>query len=187
MRNVIIKNHTLLLMIAAGLVLAAAVGLLTASDAGTESRELTGRISYSKDRMLLQAGKEKFILATLPPAALDSLGFQPAEDDEVSVQGFVSKSALVVTQAVWKDKTYAFRDSLFQLTRPEPGTWTVKSAACISCSLCVVFCPAGAITMQNVNGSKKAVIDQTLCLGCNVCIAGNNVKYQGCPTKAISK
>jgi ferredoxin len=177
----------MLLVLSAGILLATGAGLLIASDAGTESRKLSGKISYSKDRMLLQSGKEKYILATLSPAALDSLGFAPAEGDEVSVQGFMSKGIMVVTNAVWQDKSYAFRDSLYQSTRPETGTWTVNEKACIGCNLCVVFCPAGAITLQNVNGSKKAVIDQSLCLGCNVCIAGNNVKYTGCPTKAISK
>jgi len=161
--------------------------VISASDAGTEIREVTGKISVSKDRLILHSGKEKLILSILAPAALDSLAFHPADDDTLTVKGFMSKGTLVAREAIWKGKTFTFRDSLYQFTRTEKGNWVVIPKKCISCKLCEVFCPVNAITMQQEKDGLKAIIDQTKCSGCNICIAGNNQKYLGCPTQAITK
>jgi len=169
------------------LIILISANIVSASDAGTETREITGKVTYDKDRLILQSGKEKIILAMLAPAALDSLNFHPATGDTISVKGFMSKGALVVKDADWKGKTYAFRDSLYQFTRSEPGTWVVDAKGCISCKLCVNFCPVSAITMEQTANGLKAVIDPEKCVGCNICEAGNGSRYMGCPTKAIKK
>lgn len=49
---------------------------------------------------------------------------------------------------------------------------------CIGCGICVPYCPAFAITVEN----KKARIDEDACVECGNCIRPRVVK---CPTKAI--
>jgi Pyruvate/2-oxoacid:ferredoxin oxidoreductase delta subunit len=166
---------------------AMAISLVIASDAGTESRIVTGTVSYNKDRCILQTGKTKLQLAILPRVALDSLEFEPDEGDTITVSGFMSHGILVVQDATWKGLNYAFRDSLMQFTRPELGKWEVNQDKCIGCAQCYKNCPASAITMQTVKGRQKSFIDQTLCTGCNTCIAGNLATFKGCPVGAIKK
>jgi ferredoxin len=187
MRKFKTNRKALLILLAAVILTSVTLSVILASDAGTESREMTGTLSIDKDRFILNSGKEKMVICSLPPAARDSLGFHPAEGDTLSVKGYVSKYALVVKQATWKGKSYAFRDSLMQFTRPEQGNWNVNHSTCIGCGLCANFCPGGAITMQKTDKGNKAVIDQSLCLGCNICVAGNGNRFNGCPTKAITK
>ncbi len=43
----------------------------------------------------------------------------------------------------------------------------IKSKACTKCGLCVQWCPASAITMQE----RSAVIDSAKCIGCGQCLA----------------
>ena len=43
----------------------------------------------------------------------------------------------------------------------------IKAKACTSCGLCVQWCPASAITMEE----KSAVIDSAKCIGCGQCLA----------------
>jgi ferredoxin len=71
------------------------------------------------------------------------------------------------------------------VTKEKPGKaiYSVNEDTCIGCQLCVSPCPVGAITM--VNG--KAVIDQSKCIGDDICISGNGDDFAGCPVNAISK
>ncbi len=184
----IVKHRRLLLgLLILSLLAVMSLSVILASDAGTESRSLSGKLSIDKDRYILQSGREKLILCFLPPAALDSLGFRPEEGDELSVNGYISKYVLVVQDTVWKGRSYVFRDSLYQFTRPETGTWAVDPVACNGCGVCVNPCPGGAIMLEKTPKGTKAVIDQSLCMGCNICVTGNNFNYRGCPLKAISK
>jgi Pyruvate/2-oxoacid:ferredoxin oxidoreductase delta subunit len=43
------------------------------------------------------------------------------------------------------------------------------SDACVSCQQCIKVCPVGCFTTEEVEGKKKVVFDDTLCLGCGVC------------------
>ncbi len=43
----------------------------------------------------------------------------------------------------------------------------IKAKACTRCGLCVQWCPASAITMEE----KSAVIDGAICIGCGQCLA----------------
>lgn len=43
----------------------------------------------------------------------------------------------------------------------------IKAKACTSCGMCVQWCPASAITMQE----RNAVIDSAKCIGCGQCLA----------------
>ncbi|MCJ7816485.1 MAG: 4Fe-4S binding protein [Candidatus Aenigmarchaeota archaeon] len=63
------------------------------------------------------------------------------------------------------------------------GTWRtfrpIVTDKCIGCGTCVLYCPEGAITLKDVKGKKRAVIDYDICKGCLICI-------QVCPQKAIT-
>ena len=61
--------------------------------------------------------------------------------------------------------------------------YSVNPATCIGCNLCVTNCPVNAITM--VDG--KAVIDNSKCIQCDICVSGNKADFSGCPVQAISK
>lgn len=175
------------MLTAAFLVVIVAFGLLSAVSTSADERELTGTVTYDKEKLLLNSGKEKVVLVTLPPGALDSMNFQPAGADTLKVTGSMSKGALVVREAVWKQATYVFRDRLNQPLISGPGTWKVVAEDCIGCKLCTFFCPVGAITMQQTDQGVKAVIDPEQCTGCNICITGNRQKFNGCPTGAIKR
>ena len=63
------------------------------------------------------------------------------------------------------------------------GTWRtfrpVVTDKCIGCGICTMYCPEGAITVKEVKGKKRAVIDYDICKGCLICI-------EVCPQKAIT-
>ena len=63
------------------------------------------------------------------------------------------------------------------------GNWRtfrpVVTDKCIGCGTCVLFCPEGAITVKEVKGKKRAVINYDYCKGCLICI-------EVCPQKAIT-
>ncbi len=169
-----------LLLLAAG-----SITTLTADASDILHKE--GTLTINKDRFILQSGKEKLILSMLPAAGMDSLDFHPAEGDTLSVQGVMNKNVLLVSQVDWKGRQIALRDSLNQPLWNAQSSYVNEPKGCIGCQLCKVFCPNDAITMVKQDGYLKAVIDQTKCTGCNVCITGNNVKFMGCPTKSITK
>ncbi len=152
-------------------------------DAALALQNHTGIVKLMNDRYFLQNGKESRILNLVPPAAMDSLGLHPAELDTLSVSGTISKGAIVCSTVTWKGKTYILRDVAGNPAWKGISTWLSRDKSCIGCRLCVTNCPVNAITMVK----NKALIDQTKCTGCNICIAGNNANFKGCPTKAITK
>lgn len=168
------------------LIIGLATQFLIAADKA-DVQTIKGKVTLKKDQYLLQNGKDKHVLAMLPKPALDSLAFNPQDNDELEVTGYRKNNAFVCERAVWKGKTYIFADSLGMPVISGTSTWKVDDKGCISCKLCTAFCPVGAITMQKTGSGMKAVIDQTKCVGCNICIAGNSDRFNGCPTRAISK
>lgn len=61
-------------------------------------------------------------------------------------------------------------------------SYHISAYKCVGCEACVEACPVQAISMQ----SGKAVIDQTKCIQCGICVDGNYDDYTGCPVKAIN-
>ncbi|MCJ2563577.1 MAG: 4Fe-4S binding protein, partial [Candidatus Thermoplasmatota archaeon] len=51
---------------------------------------------------------------------------------------------------------------------------------CIGCGTCVVVCQFGAITLEEIDGELRAVVNEALCKGCGTCIAA-------CPSGAMQQ
>jgi ferredoxin len=122
----------------------------------------------------------------IPPTAMDSMNFHPKDDEEITVTGVRIKEGFEVYTALLNDSLYTFRTETGKPIWKGLSTWSANKQKCIGCRLCYLNCPANAIQMVNVNGAFKSQIDQTLCTGCNTCVAGTLTKFAGCPVKAIS-
>ncbi len=61
-------------------------------------------------------------------------------------------------------------------------SYNINQYKCIGCQACLAACPVQAISLRN----GKAVIDQSKCIQCGICVNGNYADYQGCPVKAIN-
>lgn len=55
------------------------------------------------------------------------------------------------------------------------NTPKVQQESCVSCGLCVSYCPENAISLD---GKRKPVINFTFCKGCGICA-------HECPTESI--
>lgn len=56
-------------------------------------------------------------------------------------------------------------------TELEPYIVTVTESKCNGCGECVDECPAGAISMEDREGEKVAVVNVAMCKGCGACAA----------------
>ncbi len=64
------------------------------------------------------------------------------------------------------------KGKLLQHSTAKPS---IKTKACTGCGVCVEWCPAGAISMEN----NKAVMDKLKCIGCGECLAVCRFKAVG--------
>ncbi|HKZ41069.1 MAG TPA: 4Fe-4S binding protein [Candidatus Hodarchaeales archaeon] len=54
------------------------------------------------------------------------------------------------------------------------GDWAVSQPEidyhkCNGCGICVLVCPEGAITLEEIDSQRKPRIDFTVCKGCYLC------------------
>lgn len=75
-----------------------------------------------------------------------------------------------------------FLVSLIARKSAEENGYSISELKCVGCEACVDACPVQAISIRG----GKAVIDQTKCIQCGICVGGNFDDYTGCPVKAIS-
>lgn len=76
-----------------------------------------------------------------------------------------------------------FLSSLMSKKRVNEEAYHISPVKCVGCQACVVACPVQAISIQG----GKAVIDQTKCIECDICVGGDFADYAGCPTQAINR
>jgi ferredoxin len=71
--------------------------------------------------------------------------------------------------------------SLSKLKSADENSYHISEYKCVGCEACMNACPVQAISMEG----GKAIIDQTKCIQCGICVGGNFADYIGCPTQAI--
>ncbi len=74
-----------------------------------------------------------------------------------------------------------FITSILANKESNPTNYNISDYKCIGCQACVDACPVQAISIKG----GKAIIDQTKCIQCGICVNGNYDDYNGCPVKAI--
>jgi ferredoxin len=149
----------------------------------SELTTYTGTYKLDKGKPSLLKDKAQKLLLLAPSAAMDTLGINLSDGDQLIVHGALTQGAILVTRIQRGEEFFSLRaDDLSSNFYDEPSTVIVTPAKCIGCKLCVPNCPVGAITM--IKG--KAVIDSTKCVSCGICIDGNG-KFRGCPVRAINK
>jgi len=72
--------------------------------------------------------------------------------------------------------------SLISRKENDLSSYNISEIKCIGCEACVDACPVQAISVHG----GKAIIDQTKCIQCGICVNGNYSDYTGCPVKAIN-
>lgn len=157
--------------------------LLFAADTDDEIMSYGGRYLSENGKHYITTDEAKIHLLLAPSAALDSLGILLVSGDSLYVEARKAKSSLYVTNLVYKDKLYTLRGNDMVNNYQQVSTYNVVTKSCISCRLCVMNCPIGAINMVKA----KAVIDPSKCVECGICVDGNDKNYKGCPTRAINK
>lgn len=62
----------------------------------------------------------------------------------------------------------------------------IDTPRCIGCDQCHIDCPYEAITMQDVEGKRKAFVDENKCSGCATCVGSCNTLVIDIPTFPIN-
>ncbi|TET31026.1 MAG: CoB--CoM heterodisulfide reductase iron-sulfur subunit A family protein [Candidatus Heimdallarchaeota archaeon] len=121
------------------------------------------------------------IISSITKCSLDEYGFfKEAHMKLRPVESLVSGLLVAGTALSPKDipesvaqGSAAAVKALALLNQPklfhEPLVSTVDEDKCCGCKVCVVTCPYGAITFDNVN--NHSVINEILCEGCGTCVA----------------
>ncbi|MFA5335398.1 MAG: DUF362 domain-containing protein [Candidatus Omnitrophota bacterium] len=89
-----------------------------------------------------------------------------ADADAVVVMSHVTGHMVTGLASAVKNLGMGFATRAGKLMQHSGVKPAVIKDKCIGCGLCVIHCPAGAITMEN----KKAFIDEKKCIGCADCL-----------------
>ena len=170
------RNTTIILiLLLAGLALYA----LTTAEPDT----FTGRIRLSGHSVYLDTASSSHLMLLTAGLIRDSVWI-PSDSLQVSIRAFENSETknLEVISITDHRGTVEIRDLDRNPLHQANSSYRVNAAGCIGCNLCPRNCPVGAISMQG----RKAVIDQSKCIECGVCISGKD-RWRGCPVRAISK
>jgi heterodisulfide reductase subunit A len=147
---------------------------------------LTGeRLEVEADMVVLATAMvpsfDTKVISSITKCSLDEYGFfKEAHMKLRPVESLVSGLLVAGTALSPKDipesvaqGSAAAVKALALLNQPklfhEPLVSTVDEDKCCGCKVCVVTCPYGAITFDNVN--NHSVINEILCEGCGTCVA----------------
>jgi ferredoxin len=181
-----LKRYLIPILIIASVLLNAAVAGRHFQKFGTPA-SATGELAQYKDIWYLKTASGALVLHTFPADAFEKNKIKSQK--AFTVDGFSLGNDFAVTGCKFADKALSFADpksdSLWnnaQFNLAGESVYVVDPNTCIGCQLCVMNCPANAISMKG----DKAWIDDTKCIRCGVCQSGND-DFPGCPTQAISK
>ena len=129
------------------------------------------------------------VISSITKCSLDEYGFfkeahMKLRPVESLVQGLLVAGAALspkdIPESVAQGSAAAVK-ALALLNQPklfhEPIVSTVDTDKCCGCKVCVVTCPYGAITFDDVN--NHSVVNEILCEGCGTCVAA-------CSSNALS-
>lgn len=178
MKHLIISLFALLILLTAWTLYAN-----TNTETEIQLNSYSGIYKHENGRHYLETKDARLMLLLAPPAALDSLGIDLNDGDDLVVNAIPQKAAYLVSTIQIGESMFRLRsDDYSTNSYSELATVNVAPAKCIGCKMCITPCPVGAISM--VKG--KAYIDPAKCVSCGICIDGNG-KFRGCPVRAISK
>ena len=153
--------------------------------AGTarQTADYSGTIRLSPHSVYLDTDSGSYLLLLTAGVIRDSV-WLPVEASEAVITGYLypDRPILEVRSITDAAGITLIRDEEFKPIHTATSTYSVNSSGCIGCNLCPRNCPVGAITMQG----RKAVIDQSKCVECGICIEGLQ-RFRGCPVRAIGK
>lgn len=142
----------------------------------------SGTYKHENAKHYLDTEEARLILLLAPPAALDSLGLELKDGDELSITAALQKGAYLVGTVQLGEQLFRLRsDDLATNNYSHQASVMVSPSKCIACKLCISPCPMGAIRMEK----GKAYVDPAKCVSCGICMDGNG-KFRGCPVRAIS-
>jgi ferredoxin len=155
---------------------------LFADKNGYES--LTGTLLVFEDICHFHMEADTIKLYVVTSELLEESDFPLVSDEQYTIKGFSTSKGFLVYGLTTADGERHFAnegDRLLMVSGSPEVSYRVDPRSCISCRLCVRYCPVGAITMSR----GVAVIDQDKCISCGICSEGDFQRFEGCPVEAI--
>ncbi|HOH46368.1 MAG TPA: 4Fe-4S binding protein [Candidatus Cloacimonadota bacterium] len=167
----------LILIVTALLLLVGSLQALSLKDHGDH----TGIIRQTSHSVYLDKEDGSYLLLLTAGVIRDSVWVPvPGDSAVVKAYQFPGQKILEVLQITDASGVTLIRDSQYQPLHQAQSILTVDPGTCIGCRLCERNCPVDAISMVG----RIAVIDQSKCVECGVCIDGNG-RFRGCPVGSI--
>ena len=158
--------------------------LISSAVCAAQKTELAGIMIIEDDIVTFVTAGDELKLQLIQTDLLTEETFPLHQEGEYILKGYVTDKGFIAYELTTPDREHLLKEEsgkpLMLSTSPELR-YIVETRRCISCRICVRYCPVGAIRM--VRGA--AVIDEEKCISCGICIDGNARDFSGCPVDAI--
>lgn len=162
------------------------INIFSKSQPKVSTETFEGNLKNIAGQWFLMEGEDFFQLELAPESFLNEQNIQLKNKKKIKLTGTMENEVVTVFTVLTDEFQIVLRDEYGMVKWNESIDkiyYKVNKKKCISCRLCVKYCPFDAIEM--VNGI--AVIDVDKCTACGICVVGNNKNFKGCPTSAIKR